>query len=272
MRLSTPLLLVTVVALGLAPVVTHAAPSDDAFERAEVLRKQAIEAYSAGDLETTLEKFKAAYDVDPSPAFLFNIGRVYEEMGELELALEYYETFARQPRLRLEEREQAAERIEVLRKLVGPGQGDPPASEDAPAVEENEPATTPSDGDAPPVGESRPLIIAGASLLGVGAALALGGGLGLGFAARDRSDRIDAITPGNNPDGLTLSEVEDLDAQGRTLERWQIATAAVGGAIAVTGGVLLGVGLSRRSKAKATARVQPVLGRGLAGVSIHARF
>lgn len=280
MRPSTSLVVVTAVAVALAPAVTEAAPSeggagspDDAFERAEALRKQAIEAYSAGDLETTLEKFKAAYDVDPSPAFLFNIGRVYEEMGELELALEYYEKFARQPRLRLEEREQAAERIEVLRKLVGPGDGEPPpVGDDAPPVEDDQPAATPPGEDEAPVGESRPLIIAGASLLGVGAALALGGGLGLGFAARDRSNRVDEITPGNNPEGLTLSEVEDLDAQGRTLESWQIATAAAGGAIAITGGVLLGVGLSRRSKAKATAGVQPVLGRGLAGVSIHTRF
>ena len=279
MRSSTLLIVVTAAAVGLAPVVTQAAPSEDgadspgdAFEQAEALRQEALEAYNAGDLETTLDKFKAAYEIDPSPAFLFNIGRVYEEMGELELALEYYEKFARQPRLRLEEREQAAERIEVLRKLVGPGDGDPPPSDDPPPVEDDEPKATPNGEDEPPVGESRPLIIAGASLLGVGAALALGGGLGLGFAARDRSDRVDEITPGNNPEGLTLSEVEDLDAQGRTLEFWQIATAAAGGAIAVTGGVLLGVGLSRRSKAKATARVQPVLGCGLAGVSIHTRF
>ena len=277
MRLSNLSVLVTAAAVGLAPVVSQAAPAEDAagspdeaFERAEALRLEAIEAYNAGDLETTLEKFKAAYDVDPSPAFLFNVGRVYEEMGELERALDYYEKFARQPRLRLEEREQAAERIEVLRKLVSPDE--PAPDEGGSPTTDDPPAPVGEEQDRAAVGPSRPLIVAGASLLGVGAALALGGGLGLGFAARDRSDRVDAVTPGNNPEGLTLSELEDLDAQGRTFEVWQIVTAAGGGAVAVTGAVLLGVGLARRGKAKASAAVRPVFGRGFAGASIRTRF
>jgi tetratricopeptide (TPR) repeat protein len=274
------------VALAPLPAFARLGPSSeaaragdpDAIAEGEARRQEAITAFNAGDLGVAVEKFKEAYAADPSPAYLFNIGRVYEEMGQLEDALEYYERFARQPHLKLEERQQAGERIEILRKLVQPKtagddstvKADDP--EDGASGGTNNGGTTREPVDASSVG--RPLVIAGAALLSVGGAIAIGGGLGLGLAARNRSARIDAIQPGENPDMLSLTEAEDLDAEGRTLELWQIVTAAAGGAIAITGAALLGVGLSRRAKAKVqrSASVSPVASRDFAGFVVRGRF
>ena len=254
-------------------------PAEGDPEAAEEHRQAAIEAFNGGDLPGAIASFEKAYEADPSPAYLFNIGRVYEEMGELENALEYYERFARQPHLTLEERERAGERIDVLRRLVGEQTQDDDGGEEDAGEDDlddggDEPPTEPTgpDDTAGPERSGRGLIIAGSTLLGVGAAVALGGGLGFGFVARDRSDQVDAVEQGDNPEGLSLSEIEDLDAEGRTFEIWQIVTVAAGGALAVTGVSLLAVGLVRRGKAKRTAFVQPSVGPRFGGVVVRARF
>jgi len=250
------------------------APQTDAVALADERHAEAVAAFSAGDLATAVAKFKAAYAAAPSPAYLFNIGRVYEEMGELASALEYYEQFARQPGLKLEERQQAAERIEVLRTLVPttpvpPPVGNPPDTQDQPAEQEPQPAPDPVDPKA--AKQARTFTIVGASLLGVGAAVGLGGGIGLGLLARNRSEQVASVEEGENPDGLTLSQLEDLDAEGRSFELWQIVTAASGGAMAITGAVLLGVGSKRRSNG-ATAGLRPTLHRNFAGATLSGRF
>ena len=111
-------------------------------------------------------------------------------------------------------------------------------------------------------------MITGAVLTGVGAALALGGGIGAGVVASDRSEAVDAVFEGGNPEELTLDEARTLDEQGRRLESVQIATAVVGGAVAVTGVALIATGLLKKRNGSVSAMVGP----GTAGVSLRGRF
>ncbi len=241
------------------------APDDDA----EVHRLAAIEAYQAGDLETALREFQAAKAVDPDPAYTFNIGRVYEEMGELALALEHYEEFVLAPRVSLEEREAAQARADRIRKILPARDAPGPDPEPEPTVDEtteDDPAEAVPTSDKP----HRALIVSGASLLAAGAVVAIGGGVGFGIAGRRIADDVEAVANGN-PDGLTLTEVEDLDARGRTANLWQIVTASAGGVLAITGAALLGVGLHRRSAHGDQVRVTPTGAVWSAGAAVGLR-
>jgi tetratricopeptide (TPR) repeat protein len=47
-------------------------------------------AFSAGDYEKAIQEFRAAYDLKPTSAVLFNIGKSYERMGRYEEAIDSY--------------------------------------------------------------------------------------------------------------------------------------------------------------------------------------
>ncbi|HFE47051.1 MAG TPA: tetratricopeptide repeat protein, partial [Nannocystis exedens] len=87
-------------------------------ESAQVLRQQAIDHFQAKDYEGAADYFKRAYAVDPNPNYLFNIGRVYEEAGELEESVSYYERFIQERGVDLESRGLALERLQLLRALI----------------------------------------------------------------------------------------------------------------------------------------------------------
>lgn len=247
----------TALALALAPAPARAvepdaadssAPADDGTpaDRAAALRKQAEQKYFDDDFQGALEDFAAAWELSPHPTDLFNMGRIHEEKGELVDAVRRYEQFVEQPRIPLEERALVAERLEVLRVLV--------AEQTAPSPPPPRPTTTgPADRttmtDDPRAKSVRPLVISGSTLAGVGAAIALAGGLGFGLAARRDSRRIDRLGDGSNPERLGLAEAEDLDARGRDLESLQIASVAAGAALVVLGTALLATGLVRRRAA-----------------------
>ena len=48
-------------------------------------------AYTAGDYETAMKEFLAAYQAFPANTLLFNIGQTYRMQGDKEKALAYYE-------------------------------------------------------------------------------------------------------------------------------------------------------------------------------------
>ncbi|MBL8942297.1 MAG: hypothetical protein JNK45_04070 [Myxococcales bacterium] len=245
----------TALALALAPAPARAGEPDAASssaedapapERAAALRKQAEQKYFDDDFEGALEDFARAWELSPHPTDLFNMGRIHEEKGELVEAVRRYEQFVEQPRIPLEERALVAERLEVLRVLV--------AEQTAPSPPPPRPTNTEQSGrttmtDDPRAKSVRPLVISGSTLAGVGAAIALAGGLGFGLAARRHSRRIDRLGDGSNPERLGLAEAEDLDARGRDLESLQIASVAAGAALVVLGAALLTTGLVRRRAA-----------------------
>ncbi len=46
-----------------------------------------------GNFEAAIEEFKAAFDIKPTPAVLFNIGKSYEKMGRYEEAIDYLQQY-----------------------------------------------------------------------------------------------------------------------------------------------------------------------------------
>ena len=110
-------------------------------------------------------------------------------------------------------------------------------------------------------------------LTGVGGAIGIGGGLGFGLAARNRSLSVEDVT-GGNPERLTFSEAQALDDEGRRFETLQIVMAATGAAVAITGVALLAVGLKRKKQAAAgpTATLVPTWTGRSAGLSLQGRF
>ncbi len=235
------------------------------------LRELAEQRYFEEDFAGALEAFERAAELAPHPTDLFNMGRIREEMGELEPALRLYEEFVSQPQIPLEERAAAAERIEVLRKVVKPAT---PAQSDNPPPRRADGGANEDRGPEPE--EHRALVISGITLSALGAAIAVGGGAGFGIAARRNSDRVDDLSGGQNPNRLTLREAEDLEAQGRDFEVLQIVSLVTGATIATLGTALLVTGLRRRAKSRrGTAHlkmVAPALSTRSLGLQTSWRF
>lgn len=275
-------------ALCLPPLEAVAAPepepdtslsADDASrqEDARRLRAEAEERFFATDYDGALSAFQRAYELAPHPTDLFNMGRIHEEKGELAAALARYEEFVTQPRIRLEERAAAAERIKVLRMLVEDEARDDRRlvrerkDERAPAPED--PAQDDLSGPRDSTAVGRPLLVSGVVLTSIGAALALGGGLSFGLLARRDSDRIDALGEGQNPGRLSLSEAENLHARGRDFETLQIASLAAGVTLAGVGTGLLVAGIVRRHRAQTRLEaVVPGVTPHMAGLQAQWRF
>lgn len=107
----TRLLVGAVLGLGLSGVA-HAAPKDDA-------RRYFIAGIAAAkeqDFQTALDYFLRAQAVYPHPATLYNIARSYQDLGQLEEAIEYYELYADAVP---EKAEDVAPVIDVLRVRLG---------------------------------------------------------------------------------------------------------------------------------------------------------
>lgn len=247
---------------GQAQAAFHAAPADTVpadsatHEEAMRLRDLAEQRFFENDFEGALEAFEQAAALEPHPTDVYNMGRIREEMGELEAALALYEAFVSQPKVPLEERAAAAERIELLREVV---EKVSPAEEDA---SEPEPTPEPRQGefsDRALDDGHRKLVVTGATLVGLGAAVAIGGGVGFGIAARRSSDKIQDLSDGQNPSRLTLEEAENLEARGRDFETLQITSWVTGGVAVAIGTTLLAVGLHRRNRdRRRTARLEAI--------------
>lgn len=225
------------------PSATSASPDSDEDEAAR-LRKQAEQRYFEDDFQGAIDDFGRAHALAPHATDLFNMGRIYEEKGELAEAVRYYEQFVAQPKIPLEERALVAQRLEVLRPLVAPRDVEP--SPPAPRAERDAPHRSTPAVDDPRAKSIRPLLISSSTLLGLGSAIALAGGLGFGLAARRASDRVERLGDGSNPERLGLAQAEDLNARGRDLETLQIASIAAGATLGVVGAALLVTALVRR--------------------------
>ena len=220
------LVAVTVVA---APLHATAAPAEGAEAAApagaDALSDAAVAAFKAREYDKAVDLFQQAYSLDPQPNYLFNIGRVYEEKGDLEKAVANYQEFVKQPGVDLEARENATARLKVLRQTLDQLRED--------AEPEAKPDTTPvAEGPTPAeqaaAAKKRKMRIAGYSLLGVGGgALVIGAVFG-GLAVGKSNDAKDAAFV---DDKLSLRQ----EAKGR---------AAVGDGLLITGGVLAAAGLA----------------------------
>jgi hypothetical protein len=234
-------------------------------DEASTLSDQAIEKFQAKDYEGAVALFEKAYGIDPNPNYLFNIGRVYEEAGNLEKAVEFYAKFVKQPGVDLDSREEALSRLKVLRAIVEETSEKPPEEkpeekpEDKPVVD-NTPPEPVVDQDAQR--KRKVMRGVGFGLLGVGAAALIGGGVAGGLAQGDFNKADVAETPTENADLLGSSQTKSLAAN---------VLFGVGGAFVLTGVILVAVGFS---KPKPTSRVAlaPSFGPRGGGVAFSLRF
>jgi tetratricopeptide (TPR) repeat protein len=240
----------------------EAPPEDPNYERAVEAYRRGTELYNEAKFEEALEAFQEAATLYASPDFQFNIAKCYERLNKYEDAIRSYELYLRTAEDSGDRAVIEASIADLKRRIE---------ERDAAAAEANkDPEPDPDTGPKKPPG--RALVIAGGALLGVGAAVALGGGLGFGIPV-SRDNAILGEVADGNPDRLTFAEADALADQARQNQTLELVMIGVGGALVLTGAVLLGVGMSKKKKAN-TARLQvaPTWGRTGAGLTLSGRF
>lgn len=133
----------------------------------------------------------------------------------------------------------------------------------------------------PPPGDTQPdepkpeggprwkgLAIGGGVALGLGVGLVVMGAVG---GVKGQKVEKDFTAKMCDPAAPMAGECSDLSKQGKTMNSLAIAGGVVGGVLVITGGVLLALGLKRRSAARNQALV-PVLSPTFAGLSLRGSF
>ena len=245
------------------PTEEPAAASPD-VEAADALSEQAVERFNARDFDNAIDLFKQAYALDAKANYLFNIGRVFEEKGDLQSAVDFYQRFVGSESVDLESRQNATERISVLRETLRAMEGDAEPDDPDPDPDPvGEPTTTEPTDTGPD--RKRVFRIAGYSLMGVGGVALIAGGVFGGLALGKRND----------------ADEEPLVDEALSLRDDAKSQAKVADALFITGGVLATAGLifvlttlGKKDKGAATARtnVSPFASRRAAGLSLSGRF
>lgn len=221
--------------------------------------------YQSGEYQSALENFQDAQALFPSPQFFYNIAQCYESLENWEQAINNYKAYLRgSPDAK--DRANTENKIKRLQKLVE--LGDEATEADKEAAKAPMPETEPKKKPGP----GRPLVITGAVLTGVGAAVAIGGGAGFGVQAADRADQVDQVQNGGNPRGLTVKETRALDDEGQQAQTLQIVMISAGAAVGLVGVALLAVGINKNKKAKGQTAVVPTFGPGQGGFAVVGRF
>ncbi len=238
---------------------------DPKLERAMESYELGKKAYNAARYDDALGHFQEAATRYASPDFQYNIGLCYERLGKPEEAIRAFQTYLR-AKPDAADRANVEDRIFELEKEIEAAANQPEP--------DTEPDTEPEPEPEPAAKPYKPLLITGAVLAGVGGAVAPGGGFGFGFAARSKSLQVDDVVSGGNPDGLTFSEAQALEDDGRRFETIQIITAATGAAVAIAGVALLAVALKRKKQAEPgpSASLVPTWSGRSAGLSLTGRF
>ena len=236
--------------------------SEGASPEANALVEQAVERFQAKDYDGAVALFQQAYELSPEPNYLFNIGRVYEEKGDIEGAISYYEQFVQQPGVEIESRELAAERLKVLHEVqaqLNPEPEPQPVVEPDPVPDlEPEPKTEPVD-DKPPK-----MRVAGFALIGVGAAV-LATGTGFAIGAVQRQNELDNL--------LGVDARNDVIDRGERNALIADIMFGVGGAFALTGIILTAVSYrKKRGRAPQRASVIPSAGPQGSSLNVRVRF
>jgi tetratricopeptide (TPR) repeat protein len=245
--------------------------------RAMAAYERGTKNYNRAQYEEALADFTEAASLYASPDFQYNIGLCYEKLGEYDEAIRAFSTYLR-AKPNAEDRPNVENRIQMLRQALEQREREAEDAEATPVAEPSpqppsEPARPVDDAPPPVTDAGRPLIVSGAALAGVGAAVALGGGIAFGVLAGRRSAAVDEVQTGGNPEELSFDETRELEREGKRFEGIQIGMVAGGAVVAVTGAVLLALGLRKRQAAAgAQARLAPALGPGTAGLVLTGRF
>lgn len=252
-------------AFAAAPAVSavSAAPGTTPAESpagAGDLSAQAIERFKAKDYDAAVRLFEQAYAIDPNPNYLFNVGRVYEEKGDIRSAVDHYQRFVKEPGVDIGSRELAVQRLRVLKAILN--ETEAPATTPNPPQSGPTPAPTPAGGDRVDNPDPKKTMrLGGYALIAVGGVSMLVGGLFGGLTLGKKKDL---------DDSHVISDRQSLAHQGQTFAVISDVTLFTGAALLVTGVALAVVG--RKPRAAPRSAVLPSVGRSHAGLSWTLRF
>lgn len=263
--LSVSLALGSTLALAAPPAEPATGTTDtgvtaEEMSEAEALSERAIAEFSAENYAGAVELFEQAYAIDPQPNYLFNIGRVHEEAADLEKAVDHYARFVKQPGVDIKSRELALERLRVLRAILA--ETKEPTEEPSKDEPNSSGMTLEPPGQPVDTGHDRKRKImrdTGFGLAAGGASVLIGAAV---VGALARSDANKAFDRG---------EAESLEARQGFLDksRTKAVTAdvlyGVGGALLLTGVVLIAVGYSKPKTQRVA--VTPNFGRQRLGAA-----
>jgi tetratricopeptide (TPR) repeat protein len=192
------------------------------------LFEQASAEYDQGRFADALKDFASAYQADPVPGFLFNLGQCHRELGNWQLAADFYRRYL--------EAKPDAKNSETARELL--------ATVESKARQETE-VGSPAEQGVVVVLDSAPAAAVTASvprkhshagawaLIGSGAAVAVAGGI-LGALALDNGDRTfnDPVT-GLTEHSLTQAQANTANTFATTgLVLGSVGVAALAGGLA----------------------------------------
>lgn len=241
------------------PATTPDAPAANASGASE-LSGQAIERFKAKDYDAAVRLFEQAYAIDPNPNYLFNIGRVYEEKGDIRSAVDHYQRFVKEPGVDIGSRELAVQRLRVLKAILNETEA-PAASPSGPDQgSTTSPAPQPDAGRVDNPDPKKSMRLGGYALIAVGGVSMIVGGVFGGLTLGKKNDL---------DDSHVISERESLAHQGHTFAVISDVTLFTGAAFLVTGVVLAVVARKPRPPRSA---LLPSVGRNHAGLSWTLRF
>jgi len=243
---------VDVAATGQAPAPGSAAD----------LSGQAIERFKARDYDAAARLFEQAYGLDPNPNYLFNVGRVYEEKGDIRSAVDFYQRFVKEPGVEIESRELALQRLRVLRAILHETEPQPGQPTTANPSDPKTGVTPQSAGTGEDESDRRKSMrLGGYALLGVGGISMVVGGILGGLTLAKKNELNDAHM---------VEDRKALAREGKTFALVSDVTLFTGAALAVAGLVLVLVVRKPRSPKRSV--LAPSLGRGHAGLTWSLRF
>jgi hypothetical protein len=85
------------VALALAVTLTAVGAAEAANSKAQGLARDADRLYRDNKYRDAAETLKRAYELEPTPLYLYNIARAFDQAGELELSLDFYRRYVGSP-------------------------------------------------------------------------------------------------------------------------------------------------------------------------------
>jgi hypothetical protein len=206
-------------------IVTLAAPAfaqaPDDKARAEAIYAEGQELYAASNFAAAADRFKAAWALDPDPAYLFNVAQAYRALHRCSDAATYYHRFLDQVA--------SAPNLDKVHAYL---------AEVEACAHKNQPAPPPA-----PVAQTRSSMRVAGVGIGIGGVVALGVGAGFAWHVQSLETTREQLCPLPCRWTTALTDrANDLQHKGDRASLITIAATTVGVAAVATGVVMYWLG------------------------------